>query len=209
MSNFESGPVKLKDGDVRWEDAAEQVTISGWSCKHCHRFYGDDERAARYCCHTDAPCDCGKRKSRHRTMCDDCWHAEKIRRWEASEQVQCSEPTEDNPWSLFDDDKYFFDVESFLEHCDEHEVKPSEVFPVLCRQHKPGSFFLSEWLADYSFEDECPVDGVDLKIADEAVNAVLDRVERWPWYPDKKRRPSDADLARLDAEYAKDNGGAK
>lgn len=209
MSNFETGPAKLTPSELRWEDAAEPVTVFGWKCRMCGRFYGDNERSARYCCHTDAPCDCGKRKSRHQTMCDDCWHAEKVRLWESSEQVQCSEPTADNPWSLFDDDTYFFDVESFLEHCIENKVQPSEAFPVLCRQHKPGTFCLSDWLEDYSFEDECPVDGVDLKIADEAVNAVLDRVERWPWYPDKKRRPTDADLSRLDAEYAKDNGGAK
>lgn len=203
MGNFESGPALRKhDGEiVRWEDAAETVTITGWKCKKCGMFYGDDERAARYCCHTDAPCKCGNRKQRHMVYCGECYHNDKIDRWNKTAQVEAEKmPMPNSPWSILDDDEYFFDCDSFLEWCVEHEVKPSECFPILCRQHNPPAFNLSEWLDDYLPGEEREMVGSreDIEAVENAVNDFTAKHVPFSWYGDSKRRPSDAALAALD-----------
>lgn len=203
MSNFESGPLKTNPTKehVRWEDAAEVRTITGWHCKSCNRFYGDNERAARYCCHDDAPCDCGGRKPRHRTMCDSCWHKERVRRWEALEQVDSpAAPSAECPLALDDSDTYFFDTDTLIDYCEEHEVKPSDAFLVLCKPHNPPGFNLSEHLNDYlpGEEGEMPGTPAEWQEVEEAVNNFIERHKPFSWYPDCKRRPTDANLAALD-----------
>ena len=44
-----------------YEESAEVVTVTGWSCKTCKRWWADDEHMARWCCASDMACDCGKR----------------------------------------------------------------------------------------------------------------------------------------------------
>lgn len=59
-----------------YEDAAElRKDIEGWVCRTCHRFYGKDEHAARYCCASDLPCACGNRHEKTYTCCIDCRNA--------------------------------------------------------------------------------------------------------------------------------------
>ena len=190
------------DGEtVKWEDAAAPVTASGWECVKCHHFYGDNERAARYCCHTDAPCKCGARKKRHEVSCEGCWHKQKIERWNGLEQVSDAlEPSSDSPWALLDGDEYFFDAESFIEHCEQHEVKPSEVFPVLCKPHNPPAFNLSEWLDDYlpGEEREMVGDADEIRAIEKSVDDFSAKHSPMSWYPDHKRRPKDSVLAVMD-----------
>lgn len=58
---------------IRYEDAAEQRTVTGWACKQCGRFWNQDEHMARYCCCTEGPCEeCGARRDRHNRLCEDC-----------------------------------------------------------------------------------------------------------------------------------------
>ncbi len=205
MTNFQSGPARSQtDKVIRWEDSAHRVTVEGWSCKECGQFYGDKEgaeRAARYCCHTDAPCGvdgCTNRKSRHRIHCDSCYHKAKVKRYD-TEIVQEEDrraPSNLCPLSMLDGDEYFFDLDSLLDHCEEHEIKPSDLFLVYCRPHDPPPFELSEHLSDYMPEDYCSLPNhEEAAKAEDAVNRYLDANRPFSWYPDYKRRPTNEMLA--------------
>lgn len=203
MSNFESGPVNLRDDGsaLRFEDAAKRVSVDGWACIKCGRFYGDGngaERAARYCCHTDAPCECGRRKTRHRVVCDECWHAQKIKTWDALTQ----EPWDEKAMlTTYDGDEYFADYESFMEWCADHNVKPSESFVIHCEEHGPPQINLSEAASDYLPEDHEFEYDAEARAIEALANEYLASKRPWSWYPDRKRRPTDAELSAWDSDY--------
>lgn len=207
MTNFESGPTNLHDDgtELRWEDAAKQVTVTGWSCVKCNRFYGDDERAARYCCHTSSWCECLARKKRHQIKCEECYHKAIVQRWDNLEQVDSpSSPSPSSPLTTLDGDTYFFDEETLLEHCHEQNISPSDMFLVLCKRHNPNHFSLYDICEDYLPEDhDLPGSAQEISAVETAVNGYLQKHEPWSWVTDYKRRPTDANLAALDAKYTK------
>ena len=198
---------------VMWSvcDGAKQITVTGWSCVKCGRFYGAGESAehsARYCCHTEAACTCGARKKRHQSYCESCHHVKKVARYEAIQQVEgATEPTTDAPWSILDDDSYFFDLETLVEWCVDRDVKPSDMFFVMCKPHNPGEFSISEFVQDHLPDDDDYIYDQAAIDAEKAVNAVLRAGEPWSWYPDHTRRPAAAALIALDAMCA-DGGEA-
>lgn len=206
MSNFESGPVKLTgDQPLRWEDAAKAVTVSGFACAMCGRFYGDNERAARYCCHTDAPCPtCGGRKSRHHVKCENCYHKDKVKRYADMKQSEDrSAPSSLCPLSILDGDEYFFDEESLYDYCDRHNLKPSDLFLVYCLPSDPPVFAVEDYVADFLCEDgEAPGDPAEIAAVNKAVNDYLDRHRPFSWGTDYGLRPTDAMLAAFDKEIA-------
>ena len=51
--------------------AARLVTVTGWVSRH-GRFYGDDERLARYDGSTHSRCSCGGTMDKHWLLCDNC-----------------------------------------------------------------------------------------------------------------------------------------
>jgi hypothetical protein len=132
--------------------------------------------------------------------CDSCAHKAKVERWEKLEQVEsASAPSETCPLSRLDGDRYFFDEDDLRDWCEEQGIKPSDAFLVLCKPHNPGAFEIMNLVEDYLPGDGCcHLPGDEGKEAEEAVNAYLKAHEPWSWYPDYKRRPTDADLAKLD-----------
>ena len=52
-------------------DGARKMTVQGWVDRH-GRFYGDNEKSARWGSCTHKRCDCGRLMERHWTKCDDC-----------------------------------------------------------------------------------------------------------------------------------------
>src|SRR5688500_6641284 len=104
----------------RSEDAAHRVTVTGWACKHCSHYWGDDERMARYCCSTEHKCEtesCDARADKHNRFCDEC--SVTLRREEHMKlsakpytgEVVCT------PWG----DDYFFSKGDVLEWLAKHE----------------------------------------------------------------------------------------
>jgi hypothetical protein len=105
------------------EDNADRCTVEGWVCKTCGRFWGDDERMARYCCATDFPCACGGRHGKGYTCCDDCRakldeerHQERL---EKATEVEYTGP-------FFVGDDLFFSVDDYLEDCECQSSTPVE-----------------------------------------------------------------------------------
>lgn len=60
------------DGKNIYEESATQVTVTGWSCKECQRFWGKDEHMARWCCASTQPCECGGRIESGWSVCKAC-----------------------------------------------------------------------------------------------------------------------------------------
>ena len=203
MNNFESGPINLHDDGtpLRWEEAAHRVTVNGWACVKCKRFYGDGagaESAARYCCHTDAPCECGARKTRHRVLCDSCYHESKIKRWEGLYQAEWDGKS---MLTTLDGDRYFSDTDELVEWCVDQAIRPSDAFVIHCEEHGPPQMCLSEIVSDYLPEDHEFDYDAEAKELEKRVNDYLASKRPWSWYPDYKRRPTDAFLRELDDEY--------
>lgn len=167
----------MADGrnEVRYEDAAEMRTgISGWCCKTCGRFWGDDEHMARLCHATVRPCrtcDAGT-CARGWVTCEACRssEAEAEARWRALEVVDWDGET---PLCEWDGDRYYFDAGSIADAIGERlrgGGKIEDFRLVTCRPARPPSFdvaladFLSGWLP----EDFGP--GCDFAAIDKAVN---------------------------------------
>lgn len=72
--------------DFNSPEAATLKTVSGWVSRH-GRFYGDDERTARYDGCTHRPClDCGKTIDRSRTKCVACCEVMAQKTYDARER---------------------------------------------------------------------------------------------------------------------------
>ncbi len=119
---------------MRYEDNATLKTdVSGWVCKTCNRFYGNNEHLARWCCAKDLPCPtdgCGGRVSKPWSHCEECRdkadqrrlkdRAEKERRrLEAAEIVEYCGP-------FFVDDRFYNDLDQYLDDCVCDDVEPEE-----------------------------------------------------------------------------------
>ncbi|HRH31971.1 MAG TPA: hypothetical protein PLK06_01470 [bacterium] len=63
----------MKDnGEFDYEESAAEVTVKGWACRQCHRWFGKDEHMARWCCAKTIPCECGGRIVGSWASCKDC-----------------------------------------------------------------------------------------------------------------------------------------
>lgn len=219
MSNFRGGEVPGQHIEkLPWEEAAERVVVPeqwAWKCRGCGRVWAFEsesatEFSARNCCYTDKGCDeCGGRRGRHRGVCENCWHQKQVKRYDGLEQVHvpCVDP--DHPLTTLDGDTYFFDEESLFEHCQDVGIKPSDMMLVHCKPHDPPRFDIREWVGDYLGEDaDPPFTNEESSRVSDAVNALIDKYSPFSWCPDHKKRPTDADLKRLDQEFGSDSGGS-
>lgn len=152
------------DGDV-----AERRTVTGWVCKTCNRFWGDDEHMARYCCCTSRSCGtegCAGRCEKHYTKCETCRELSGLERYLAREVV---------PWdgkcmiALDSNDRYFSDAEEFLDYVvgcrdpgdftDEEAERPptaeeiEAVRPMETAMMRPRHFSVSEFCEEMTTED--------------------------------------------------------
>jgi len=108
------------ENELRYEDAAEQRTTTLWCCKRCNKGYRE-ERLARYCCAESLPCDeCGGRKKKPYTCCDDCRRKKEVDR-EAARLAKAT-AVEDCDNGCFYGDDFYSSVEEFMErHWDDRE----------------------------------------------------------------------------------------
>jgi len=115
------------------------------------------------------------------------------------EQCEIGEPF---ALTLWDGDEFWFDEESFIEWCMESDTMPSDCFLVLCKPHNPSPFEITDYISDFLPSDDDYIPDPDgARLAEDAVNRYIDANKPFSWYADCKRRPSDAELARLDAVY--------
>lgn len=164
---------------------AREVTVTGWGCGKCGKFYGDGGHApvaAAYCCATKRRCECGaETDAKHYIKCDDC---------RTKAEVEKHAQRERAPWSggmIYSDaaDRYFEDPESALDWlADEDDRDFDDARFLLCKPDNGREFLMSEFLQDSVAEDG-EFDFPDTGEIDRAVNEWIAAHAPYSWLPGK------------------------
>lgn len=138
--------------------AAEYRTVSGWVSAD-GRFYGADERTARWAGCTHVRCqDCSEVVEKNWLSCPKCrdkhyldkYMAKPFKAWDG-----------ETPLCLAHDDKFFFDAESVVDYAEEHDMKVADLHLVICeprraREVEPSDFYCDDLPEDMSIDDVAP-----------------------------------------------------
>ena len=175
------------------EAAKYRTDINGWVSRD-GMYCGDDEsseRVARYAGATHRRCECGEITEKMWIECAGCrakatrerWLKLPSRVWDGSEPV-----------TEFDGDRYWFDLQSFLDECESDETDPQSVMLTFCKPiHAP------ELDADDYFHDVLPEDdGVPDALADavDAFNAAVKAYGVLSWTQGNERAEMPRTLAQ-------------
>lgn len=178
----------MKEGTLPNEEAAEYRTnIKGWICKTCRRFYGDEEgaeRTARYCCEKDHACDttgCTNRAKKPYVFCEPCISRRDEERWLKMPEVEWDGV---HPLCIFDDDRYFFDIDDLEQYLEETETPIEKVRLVLCEEDPKPHFSMDDHVSDYMGENG---DVGPTKKIDDTVNRWIDKNVPQMWVAGKER----------------------
>lgn len=157
---------------IRYEDAAEQRTVTGWTCKTCHRFWGTDEHMSRYCCATELPCECGNRTDKFHIRCESCRKQREDERW-AKALAEAAPWDGETPLYSTAIDRYFFDadaIEDYLEDRDDAPLTAEDLRLVLCEPTRPPQFAMEDFLCDNLPDDDHGGHNLDFREIDKVVN---------------------------------------
>ena len=162
------------------DEAARYVTnIEGW-VDQGGRFWGNDERMARWSGCTHVVCkDCGKPTPKNYIICLDCGEKKAIERYEKKERKQWQ-----GKYPLYSEatGKYFFDNDELDDYLDDIDGSIESLRLVI---YSPNYLRLVEadYLCDDMLEDgELPADVVE---ALENLNRVIRAQEPVSWFPGK------------------------
>ncbi len=134
--------------EFTYEENAHEVTVKGWACKTCNRWFGnnaDAEHIAIYCCATSMPCDCGERREKPYTCCEVCRSKLDLERYEKLPQ---------KPWDgkapicTWRGDDYFFCVDSLVNYLEDVGGDIADVQLELCEPVQPPYFEMHEFVSD-------------------------------------------------------------
>lgn len=187
--------MKTENPIRRFEDQAEHVTMTGWGCKTCRRFYGNDseaERLARWCCANDLPCqDCDGRTDRPYYRCKKC---QRVQQEKSYRRLPEAEWNGTDGLAIDGTDTFFFNVQSLSEYLEfdydtEQPRLLEDVRLVICEKSHPREINLDEHFSDEVAECH---EGWSVEI-DDIVNDWLSRHFPESWFPGKTR-PSLASL---------------
>lgn len=151
----------MKPDIIRYEENAEQRTVTGWCCKTCNRFWGDSEHMARYCCCTQKDCECGAPTDKFYIRCKSCQSKLDLSKWLSRPEIEW-----DGEWPIGDwnTDRYFFsrdDLDDYLLDYDLEDENDDETVLLrsiddmrltTCRLVGPRHIDISE----YAFSDMGP-----------------------------------------------------
>jgi hypothetical protein len=162
------------------DEAAQLKTITGWVSRD-GRFYGNDERTARYAGSTHSTCSCGKLMTRMYTKCESCIRKQVVNTYD---NLPFKEWDGVEPVCLYGGDEYFFspdDVEWYLE---DNELKPEDIMLVICEPNYLQAISSDYW-EDVLHEDQDIPD--ELKKLVEEVNKYIESSKPISWSPGKTR----------------------
>ena len=164
--------------------ATFKTNISGWVSRH-GRYFGDDERTARYDGATHSLCSgCGKQIEKARTICHDCAHLNNVLKYGKMEKIKWDKKT---PLYSRAADEYFFgedELSDFLEESEEWKL--DSLMLVICRANE------FRQIDEDFFCDELPEDS-DGDIPDtvftamDAFNKAMVSAGAASWSPSKYR----------------------
>lgn len=157
-----------------WREAAEQIThtLTEWVCKTCNRRWGNNERMARYCCASTSHCEecSAEMPGKAWIKCEVCRDKEDHEKWNAKTEIDWDG---EFPIAIWNDDRYFFDMESFVEYLEELSAdsedgrSPVQILGTLrmttCRRDSPPTFELCDLFQDHLEEDQEPPENRELE----------------------------------------------
>lgn len=163
------------------EAATYRTDISGWVSRN-GRYFGDDERLARWDGCTHILCDCGEPTEKPWTKCKKCREAERDKHFATLEKKPWDGKV---PLCIWDDDQYFWSEEEIEEYCEELGLELKELKLLICEP-----VYAREINPDEYYEDDLPegVEGVedDLWEEFEALNKYIRETKPiLSWMPSK------------------------
>jgi len=162
------------------ESAKFVNNISGWVSRR-GRFYGADERIARWDGSTHVECtDCQTVISKGRMFCDKCADKRDSAKHAARELAEW-----DEKGMLYSDaaDEFFRSWDEVYDHCEECFLNISDLRLVICEPVFLHQIDADEWCDDLHEDGELPL---DIEKALEAFNAVVRASKPVSWVPGKK-----------------------
>lgn len=155
-------------------EAASIKTVTGWVSRD-GRFYGDNERLARYAGATHRACvKCGEVHVIN-GYCRTCRNTMENAKFQAMEKQDWNGIY---PLVIFNSDEYFFDSDDLDNYCDQNEVKAHELRLCLCVPN-----MAREVESDY-WENDLPDDGdipEEMQEALEKLNEVIRKAPPLSW----------------------------
>lgn len=166
-------------------DLVRRVTVTGFVDTH-GRFWGEDERMARWSSCTHVRCQCGGLAERHWTACPDCRAKKAAERYAAMPKVE---------WNggsfVYSDshDRYFQDYDELVDYirdlrADDSSVTVDDLRLIICEPNMAREIDGGD-----HFGDDLPEDGElpdELQQAIDALNAVIRKQPPLSWSPGKQ-----------------------
>lgn len=169
------------------DDAAIYKTgLSGW-VNNSGQYWGENEHMARWSGCTHMTCACGKQYEKGRVRCDSCQAAKDTEGYYAMPMVEWDEVT---PVVVFNDDRYFFDLDSVLDFMVDMKEEAAkrgydpEIQLVLCDPIHLHYIDADNWCDDLSEDGELP-DAVQAKV--DELNAAIKEAGPVSWQEGKTR----------------------
>jgi hypothetical protein len=163
----------MRDSD----EAASIKTVTGWVSSD-GRWWGDDERTARYAGCTHERCACGEVIEKSRMKCNACRRKEDREKFEKLEKVVW----DGQPLVTDDDDHYFFTIEDLLDYCADIGMQPQDLQLRICKPQ------YGREIGDDYFCDELAEDGEVPDSVHEAMgilNKAIKDAGPLSWFPSK------------------------
>lgn len=180
----------MSDQVYTYENGAEIQTVNGWTCKKCHRWWGNDnaaEHLARACCKKSRPCEtpgCTGRAEGCWTICDDCRLVKDMQRFEALPEIEWDGKTLLMP---FDGDECFESL------ADAYDAGFRDM--VVAQENEPPQFYLESFLSKVLIED-WPLETLDgsHEAIEDSVNNWIQKHRPYSYHAGKQRIKFDAAL---------------
>lgn len=174
---------------MKYEEAAEIRTTSGWCCKTCNSFYGNNsnsEHLARWCCADSKPCEtCDGRVNGKRAgyvVCDECLRVSRIEQYSKRERKDWDG---ESPLYSDRDDEWFMEPHELADYCEERLILPGDLENLqllLCEESAKQAFDAADfWYDDIAEDQEIP----DCDEINEIVNKWRDENVPVTWRPTK------------------------
>jgi hypothetical protein len=163
------------------EAASFKTNISGWVSRN-GRFFGVDERIARYDGCTHVICeDCGKPTEKGCLVCSECKEKRDIKKYNALPNEEWN-----GVGAVYSEsnDKYFWSWDEVDEFCYDEGIKVEDLRLVICTPQYLPLLDHSDYGEDVLAEDGELPDKVVQAIED--FNKVIKNTEPVSWYPSNK-----------------------
>ena len=129
-------------------EAAQIKTVTGWVSRE-GRFFGDDERAARFNGGTHHLCECGEIMERHYTKCQICRNKKMVEKYESFPFEEWDQKV---PVAIWGTDDYFWNVDDVEYYLEDNGLQPEDLQLVICYPNHPDELNAEQWY-EYLPED--------------------------------------------------------